>query len=106
MVKQYEVHLVALDPTLGHEVKKTRPALIISPDEMNSTIATVLIAPMTTRSHPYPTRVPVRFANKNGWIMLDQIRCIDKQRLVAKLGKIRSSEIAKTKAILREMLVD
>lgn len=105
MVKQYEVHLVSLDPTVGHEVKKTRPAVIISPDEMNDTIGTVLIAPMTTVSHSYPSRAAVKFAGKNGWVMLDQIRCVDKNRLVQKLGKIRPAEIRKVKEIIHEMLV-
>nr|HPH03882.1 type II toxin-antitoxin system PemK/MazF family toxin [Spirochaetota bacterium] len=84
MVSQYEVWLVALDPTIGHEIKKTRPAVVISPDEMNEMIATVLIAPMTTKSHPYPSRVALRFAQKDAWVVLDQIRCVDKARLVGR----------------------
>ena len=106
MVSQYEVWLVALDPTIGHENKKTRPAVVISPDEMNEKIATVLIAPMTTKSHPYPSRVALRFAQKDAWVVLDQIRCIDKTRLVGRLGKLKIRDVQRVKAIIREMLVD
>ena len=80
MVSQYEVWLVALDLTIGHEIKKTRPAVVISPDEMNEMIATVLIAPMNTKSHTYPSRVALRFAHKDAWVVLDKIRCIDKTK--------------------------
>ena len=93
VINQYEVYLVNLDPSVGHEIKKTRPCLVISPDEMNHAISTVIIAPMTTKSHPYPTRVPVKFDNKNGWIILDQIRTVDAIRLVKCLGKIKQKEI-------------
>ncbi len=106
MVSQYEVWLVALDPTIGHEIKKTRPAVVISPDEMNEMIATVLIAPMTTKSHPYPSRVALRFAQKDAWVVLDQIRCVDKARLVGRLGKLKIRDVQRVKAIIREMLVD
>ncbi len=106
MVSQYEVWLVALDPTIGHEIKKTRPAVVISPDEMNEKIATVLIAPMTTKSHPYPSRVALRFAQKDAWVVLDHIRCIDNARLVGRLGKLKRSDIQRVKAVIREMLVD
>lgn len=105
-IKQYEVFLIALDPTVGHELQKTRPCVVISPDEMNRNIQTVIIAPMTTKSHDYPTRVKITFQGKNGWIVLDQIRTVDKKRLVKKLGKINEITIRKTKAIIREMLVD
>ena len=105
-MSQYEVWLVALDPTIGHEIKKTRPAVVISPDEMNEKIATVLIAPMTTKSHPYPSRVALRFAQKDGWVVLDKIRCIDNARLVGRLGKLKRSDIQRVKAVIREMLVD
>ncbi|EPF31294.1 hypothetical protein HMPREF9194_01639 [Treponema maltophilum ATCC 51939] len=106
MVSQYEVYLVNLDPTIAHEIYKTRPCLIISPDEMNAAIRTVIIAPMTTKSHAYPTRVPVQFAGKKAWIVLDQIRTVDIVRLIKKLGKIKSTQIAKVKSIIKEMLVD
>lgn len=105
-IKQYEVFLIALDPSVGHELQKTRPCVVISPDEMNRNIQTVIIAPMTTKSHDYPTRAKITFQGKNGWIVLDQIRTVDKRRLVKKLGKINEITIRKIKAIIREMLVD
>ena len=83
-VKRFEVFLVNLDPTIGHEIQKTRPCLIISPDEMNHFISTIIIAPMTTKSRKYPTRVACKFKGKAGDIVLDQIRTIDKKRLVKK----------------------
>jgi mRNA interferase MazF len=105
-MKQYDIYLISLDPAVGHEIKKSRPCVVISPDEMNQNISTVIIAPMTTKSRPYPTRVPVEFKGKEGWIVLDQIRTVDKQRLVAKLGQLRPSLIKKVKAVIQEMLVD
>jgi mRNA interferase MazF len=106
VINQYEVYLVELDPTKGHEIQKTRPCLVISPDEMNHNIGTVIIAPMTTKSHNYPTRIELKFLEKKGWIVLDQIRTIDKQRLLKKIGKIEVKEITKVKEIIKEMLVD
>lgn len=105
-ISQYNIYLVNLDPTIGHEIKKTRPCLVISPDEMNHNIQTVIIAPMTTVSHKYPTRVPVTVQNKKGWIVLDQIRTIDNQRLIKKIGKINRGTIKQVKSIIKEMLVD
>jgi mRNA interferase MazF len=105
-IDQYDVYLVNLDPSIGKEIRKTRPCLIISPNEMNHNIGTVLLAPMTTKSHHYPSRVQVDFGGKNGWIILDQIRCIDKQRLVKRLGKIERKTIVKVKGVLKEMVVD
>jgi mRNA interferase MazF len=105
-MKQYEIYLIALDPTVGHEIKKTRPCVIISPNEMNDNIGTVIIAPMTTKSHEYPSRVAIKFMKKEGWIMLDQIRCIDKSRLVKKLGGLEEKDIRKVKEIIKEMFVD
>jgi mRNA interferase MazF len=105
-MKQYEIFLIALDPTIGHEIKKTRPCVVISPNEMNDYIGTVIIAPMTTKSHDYPSRITITFMKKTGWIMLDQIRCIDKSRLVKKLGVLEEKDIKKTKEILKEMFVD
>lgn len=87
-VQRFDVYLVGLDPTVGAEIQKTRPSLVISPDEMNRHISTVIVAPMTTQSRPYPTRVPCRFQGKNGWIVLDQMRTVDKARLVRRLGRI------------------
>ena len=106
VITQYEVYLINLDPTIGHEIQKTRPCLVISPDEMNSNIRTVIIAPMTTKSHEYPTRIPVRFDKKSGWIVLDQIRTVDKARLVKRLGRISDKEIAAVKDVIKQMLGD
>ena len=103
---QYEVFLINLDPTIGHEIQKTRPCLVVSPDEMNENINTVIIAQMTTRSHEYPTRINVKFQGKNGWIVLDKIRTVDKRRLVKRLGKIDKIIIQKVKDVIKEMLVD
>jgi mRNA interferase MazF len=106
VIDQYEIYLVALDPTQGSEIQKTRPCLVISPNEMNHFINTIIIAPMTTKSHNYPTRIEINFENKNGWIVLDQIRTIDKIRLIKKMGKIDKKTILKVKNTLREMLVE
>ncbi len=106
VINQYEVYLVDLDPTKGHEIQKTRPCLVISPNEMNHSISTVIIAPMTTKSHPFPTRIEVEFNKKMGWIVLDQIRTIDKTRLIKKMGKIEKKQVQQVKNILKEMLVD
>jgi mRNA interferase MazF len=106
VINQYEVYLVDLDPTKGHEIQKTRPCLVISPNEMNHAISTVIIAPMTTKSHPFPTRIELEFNKKTGWIVLDQIRTIDKTRLIKKMGKIEKKQIQQVKDILKEMLVD
>jgi len=88
VVKRFEVHLVNLDPSTGTEIKKTRPCVIISPDEMNRHIETMIVAPMTTKGCQYPTRIPCKFGGKDGQIALDQIRSVDKTRLVRKLGRI------------------
>ncbi|MBC8019457.1 MAG: type II toxin-antitoxin system PemK/MazF family toxin, partial [Verrucomicrobia bacterium] len=86
VIKRFDVYLVNLDPTVGSEIRKSRPCLIISPDEMNQYIATVIVAPMTTKGRDYPTRVPCTFKGKDGQIVLDQIRTIDKSRLIQKQG--------------------
>ena len=103
MVKQFDVYLVSLDPTKGSEIKKTRPCLVISPDEMNKALNTVLIAPMTTTLRNYPTRVKTTFQGKKGDIALDQIRAIDKKRLVKQLGSIHHAAATKTLSVLQEM---
>jgi mRNA interferase MazF len=105
-ISQYNVYLINLDPTVGHEIKKTRPCLVISPDEMNENIQTVIIAPMTTKSHKYPTRIPVTVQSKKGWIVLDQIRTIDNKRIIKKIGKINTETIKDVKNVIKEMLVD
>ena len=103
VVSRFEVYLVRLNPTEGREIRKTRPCLIISPDEMNRHIGTVIVAPMTTQGREYPTRVPVKFQRKNGQIVLDQIRTVDKVRLVKRLGKIDDATGQKVLALLSEM---
>ena len=103
VIKRFDVFLVNLDPTIGHEIKKTRPCLIISPDEMNRNISTVIVAPMTTKGKKYPTRISCIFQGKKGQIILDQIRTIDKERLVKKLGVISKASQKKTLNILQEM---
>ena len=102
-VKRFEVFLVDLDPALGDEIKKTRPCLIISPDEMNEYISTVIVAPMTTKRRDYPTRIRCDFQGKEGQIVLDQIRTIDKNRLVKKLGNIGKRTQIEVLKVLKEM---
>ena len=106
VINQYDVFWVNLDPAIGHEIKKVRPCIIISPNEMNSNIDTVIIAPMTTKSRNYPTRIKIDFNKKTGWVVLDKIRTIDKIRLKEKAGHLREEEIVNIKGILKEMLVD
>jgi len=103
---QYQIVLVNLDPTIGSKIKKTRPCVIISPDEMNKYLQTVTIAPMTSQSRPYPTRIEVKHNSKKGWIVLDQIRTIDKQRILKVLDKLTSKEILKLKLTIKETFVD
>lgn len=105
-IPQYSVFLVNLDPTVGSEIRKTRPCVVISPEEMNDNIRTVIIAPMTTKSHAYPTRVSLTFSGKKGWIVLDQIRTIDQSRLIKQIGALSSRTIRDIKEVIREMLVD
>jgi mRNA interferase MazF len=105
-LNQYHVYLVNLDPTIGHEIRKTRPCVVISPNEMNRHLQTIIIAPLTTKSHDYPSRVALRFSGKQAWVVLDQIRTIDRARLVKELGKLDSRHIRKVKDTIREMLVD
>ena len=88
VIRRFDVWLVNLDPTIGSETRKTRPALVVSPDEMNAHISTVIIAPMTTKGRDYPTRVPCTFRGKSGQVVLDQLRTVDRQRLVKRLGLI------------------
>lgn len=88
VVRRFEVYLVTLDPTIGTEIRKTRPCVVVSPDEMNRHIATVIVAPMTTKARQYPSRVSCKFEGKEGQVVLDQIRAVDKARLVRKLGRL------------------
>lgn len=101
-----DVFLVSLDPTTGQEIKKTRPCLIVSPDELNDHLSTYLVAPMTTGGHPYPFRLPCRFEKKDGYIVLDQVRAVDRRRLVRRVGRISSRTLSKTLDVLREMFTD
>ena len=103
MVKRGEIWLVNLDPTVGSEIQKTRPCVVISPPEMHDYLRTVMVAPMTTGSHPAPFRIAVRHAGKNGLILLDQIRTIDKSRLVKRAGSLTASTLSATLATLREV---
>ncbi len=103
VVKRFDVFLVNLDPTVGSEIQKTRPCLVISPDEMNRNIQTVIIAPMTTARKEYPTRVSCTFQKKKGQIVLDQIRTIDKARLVKKIGAIGAKDQSEVVSILQRM---
>ena len=102
-VQRFDVYLVSLDPSKGAEIKKTRPALIISPDEMNRHIRTVIIAPLTSTIKNYPTRVTTTFDGKQGQVVLDQIRTIDKHRLIRKLGTLSSAASEEVLTILQEM---
>src|SRR5437016_3862919 len=101
-IKRFEVYLVSLDPTVGSEIKKTRPCLVVSPDEMNRHVRTALVAPMTTMGKPYPTRIPSRFKGKDGLIVLDQIRAVDRVRLVKKLGRLDANTAAAVLDALKE----
>jgi mRNA interferase MazF len=103
VIKRFDVYLVNLDPTIGSEIKKTRPCLVISPDEMNSYINTVIVAPMTTKGRVYPTRVACKFQSKQGQVVLDQIRTVDKARLVKRIGKVDSRTQIKVLSVLGEM---
>jgi len=102
-VKRFDIYLVNLDPTVGHEIKKSRPCLVISPDEMNRYISTVIVAPMTTKGRNYPTRVPCRFQGKEGQVVIDQIRTVDKTRLMKRLGKIDSETQADVFSVISEL---
>ncbi len=106
VVKRFDVFLVNLDPTLGSEIKKTRPCLIISPDEMNRYIATVIVAPMTTKGRSYPSRVECHFQGKDGQIVLDQIRTVDKARLVRRLGRIDDQTQTQVLSVLAELFAE
>ena len=105
-LKQYQIVLVNLDPTIGSEMKKTRPCVIISPNEMNTFLQTIVVAPMTSSSKSYPTRVEINHDKKKAWIVLDQIRTVDRQRIIKVLGNLTDKENRKVKAVLKETFVD
>jgi mRNA interferase MazF len=102
-LNRFEVYLVNLDPTVGSEIQKTRPCVIVSPDEMNHNIRTVIVAPLTTRGQAYPTRVACRFQGKNGQVVLDQIRTVDRARLLRKLGRLDRKTSNRVLEVLQEM---
>ena len=103
VISRFEVYLVSLDPTVGSEIKKTRPCLVVSPDEINHSIETVIIAPMTTKGQKYPTRIRCRFQGKQGQIVLDQIRTVDRARLVKRLGRVHQEVADAVLAALQEL---
>ena len=105
VIQRFEVYLVSLDPTVGSEIQKSRPCLVISPDEMNRHINTVIVAPMTTKGREYPTRVPCTFQGKQGQVVLDQIRTVDKSRLITNLGRINRQTQRAVLAILHDMFL-
>lgn len=106
VINRFEVYLVNLNPTVGHEIRKSRPCLVVSPDEMNHHIRTVIVAPMTTKGRSYPTRVACRFKGKSGHIVLDQIRTVDSARLVRKLGRISRKTASDVLSVLQEMFAE
>jgi len=101
-----DVYLISLDPTTGQEIRKTRPCVILSPDELNQHLSTFLVAPMTTGGHSYPFRIPCRFDKKDGFIVLDQLRTVDRRRLVKKLGRTTPTTLSKALEILRAMFAE
>jgi len=106
VINRFDVFLVNLDPTVGHEIKKMRPCLVISPDEMNHNIRTVIVAPMTTKGRSYPTRVPCKFKGKSGQVVLDQLRTVDSVRLARKLGNISRKTGSEILSVLQEMFAE
>ncbi len=106
VVSRFEVYLVNLDPTVGTEIQKTRPCVVISPDEMNAHITTVIVAPMTTKGRDYPSRIPCQFQGKSGQVVLDQIRTVDKSRLVKRLGNLAVEFQKQVLAVLAEMFAE
>lgn len=106
VARRFDVYLVNLDPTVGHEIQKTRPCVVVSPDEMNRHVQTVIVAPMTTKGQSYPTRVACTFQGKRGYIVLDQVRAIDRVRLVRRLGKLTGAQISGVFAVLGAMFAE
>ena len=105
-IKQYDIVLVNLDPTIGSEMRKTRPCTVISPNEMNRYLQTIVVAPLTSNSKPYPTRVEINHVKTKGWIVLDQIRTVDKIRIIKKLDKLTATEIESVKTVIMETYVE
>jgi mRNA interferase MazF len=102
-VRRGDVLLVELSPTRGREIRKTRPCVVVSPDELNAHLRTFIVAPLTTGGHPYPFRLPVRFGGKAGHLVLDQIRTIDRERIVRRLGALASGTLERALGVLRQM---
>ena len=105
-LNQYHIVLVNLDPTMGSEMKKTRPCVVISPNEMNRHLQTIVVAPMTSASKAYPTRVEVNHNKTSGWLVIDQIRTIDRTRIIKVLGTLSDKEVRMVKSIIQETYVD
>jgi mRNA interferase MazF len=103
VINRFDVYLIRLDPAVGSEIQKTRPCLVVSPNELNRHIRTVIVAPMTTKGHPYPTRIPCRLQTKVGQIALDQMRTVDRARLIKKLGKIDNETAGRVVTALQEL---
>lgn len=106
LINQYEIVFVNLDPTIGSEIKKTRPCVVISPNEMNKYLNTIVIAPLTSTSKSYPTRIEVTTNDKKGWIVIDQIRTVDRKRITKIFGKLNEKEILEIKNVMKETFVD
>jgi mRNA interferase MazF len=98
-----DVFLVDLNPTRGSEIRKMRPCVVVSPDELNAHLRTLIVAPLTRGGHPYPFRVPCRFGGKSGHIVVDQIRTVDRERLVRRLGRLAPATVGRTLSVLQEM---
>ena len=106
VANQYDICLVKLNPTVGREIKKTRPCVVLSPDELNLKLGTMIVAPLTSKSHKIFWRIPVRLNKRSGFVVLDQIRTVDRSRLVKKIGRLNFGTVGKVKAMIKEMLVD
>lgn len=106
VIRRFDVVLVNLDPVVGREIRKTRPCLVVSPDEMNRHIGTFIVAPMTTKGRPYPTRVPCAFRGKSGQVVLDQIRTIDAARVADRLGRITEETQRAVLGVLQELFAE
>jgi mRNA interferase MazF len=106
VARRFEIYLVSLDPTIGSEMRKTRPCVVISPDEMNKHVQTAIIAPMTTKGRSYPTRIQCTFQGKTGQVVLDQIRAVDRVRLVKRLGRLTERQSKSVLAVLQEIFAE
>ncbi|WP_421948447.1 type II toxin-antitoxin system PemK/MazF family toxin [Phaeodactylibacter xiamenensis] len=105
-ISQYEIVIVNLDPTIGSEIKKTRPCVVVSPNEINDYLRTIIIAPITSKSKNYPTRIEIKVKGKKNWVVIEQIRTIDKRRVYKKVGNLTDAEISEVKKVIKETFVD